>query len=45
MQEKVSLPADTKLYLGNKAYLEENGANHFCDDPRQMLACLKELMQ
>lgn len=23
--EKATLPADTKLYLGNKAYLEENG--------------------
>ena len=28
----------------DKDFLVENGATHFCDDPRDMLRCLKELM-
>ena len=27
----------------DKACLAEHGATHFCDDPKQLLSCLKEI--
>ena len=28
----------------DRACLEKHGANHFCDDPKQLLSCLKEII-
>lgn len=29
----------------DKAYLQEQGASHFCDDPKKLLDCIKELVK